>query len=753
MNWEDYGSENKDRASETERMIRRDEVAARVAQDQTTRRKRERLVFGLTALLSTAVVSGVVLNGTGSSDRAVSTALRLPTSNQQTEGVAGDLFANPKIPDGSSIKCAGSDGVYRWTDGERRAYPSDEVARSWDPEYDVDVHEVDCTDIPEGSPISPKGELVAVVETEQPSSIAYTRGQDPKPEERVQEVLEPAESTEEGVEAIEDHAPLEYTEPEVAEEVRGDETPVAVEDPVPHADPVGVVADEEEPTEPETVVENHHDVVEEIEPVEELHHAVVDEAAPAEEETAPIKEVEPVDEVTPVEVDKPVEEDAPAEEDHHAVAEETAPVEEDKPVVEVVEVPATDAEAAPTGDSTGEVVDNEPAVIDVVDETTGEVIEEKPAVIQVVETSEGDVVQQVVDESGDVVAVIDEAPVAADESVEALPAADDAPVLVEEEQQSVGYTGSLVANDATANDFEIAQLVDATPDHGLMHIMHTIAEPVDDAVSEVKTEEEERAIIENAASSTEELPAAADAATDATPVEDAVKEEEVPPTETEIVPEPNIDSVNEEDTVVIEVVDQATGLTEEQIVPLEDILTEVTNEVAEELPAEEEPVTESTTEEAPEIEVISEIPIVIEVKDEVTGEVEQEPAVIVVIEESSGELVDELINETTGELVSEVTLESPADQSAEEQVVNISSPEESVVENEVSLVDDAAPELIEETAQPVGAAADTMIGYQPVLAGMHIMYTPAHPVDAVPEEIPAAPVAVQEPEITVYTAP
>lgn len=69
----------------------------------------------------------------------------------------GDLWGNPVIPDGSSIQCYGSEGtIYRWTRDMRRVYSSDAIGRSWDPQYDENVHTVDCTDIFEGAPMPPK---------------------------------------------------------------------------------------------------------------------------------------------------------------------------------------------------------------------------------------------------------------------------------------------------------------------------------------------------------------------------------------------------------------------------------------------------------------------------------------------------------------------------------------------------------------------------------------------------------------------
>lgn len=130
-----------------------------VVPDRSSRR--ERLALGLTALLSTAAVGGVALYHNESAESAVS------TSNLRADGRPGNLFGNPKIPDGSSIQCYGSEGViYRWTDGERRIYPNDDVARSWDQQYDTNVQTVDCTDIDEGAPMQPKEALSSTSSTD-----------------------------------------------------------------------------------------------------------------------------------------------------------------------------------------------------------------------------------------------------------------------------------------------------------------------------------------------------------------------------------------------------------------------------------------------------------------------------------------------------------------------------------------------------------------------------------------------------------
>lgn len=66
-----YGSENKEAVVEIERMLRRDEHASRVVNDQAIRRKRERFAFGLTAFLAAAVVCGVLFLNAGKPGLAV----------------------------------------------------------------------------------------------------------------------------------------------------------------------------------------------------------------------------------------------------------------------------------------------------------------------------------------------------------------------------------------------------------------------------------------------------------------------------------------------------------------------------------------------------------------------------------------------------------------------------------------------------------------------------------------------------------
>jgi alpha-tubulin suppressor-like RCC1 family protein len=59
------------------------------------------------------------------------------------------------LPDGYSVRCLEEpDRVYRWTEGELRYYPTGQVASSWNTAWREDLVQMDCLDIPIGSPMS-----------------------------------------------------------------------------------------------------------------------------------------------------------------------------------------------------------------------------------------------------------------------------------------------------------------------------------------------------------------------------------------------------------------------------------------------------------------------------------------------------------------------------------------------------------------------------------------------------------------------
>jgi hypothetical protein len=59
-------------------------------------------------------------------------------------------FNQPDISEGQAILCDPSNPiVYRYTNGQRRAYPDPNIASSWDPNW-YKVALVDCTKIPLG---------------------------------------------------------------------------------------------------------------------------------------------------------------------------------------------------------------------------------------------------------------------------------------------------------------------------------------------------------------------------------------------------------------------------------------------------------------------------------------------------------------------------------------------------------------------------------------------------------------------------
>jgi hypothetical protein len=155
MSWEKYGTDRQETAQldpATESEIS-NELQALV-----TKRKRERLAFGITALLSTAAVTGVVLNSTRGSGLAVST---LSQSVAKVSSFRREE-TNFGIEEGKTVKCSEDDSaLFRMANNERHYYPSKEIAAAWDPNWQ-DVTIVNCTDIPQGEDMSiPSGDVKA----------------------------------------------------------------------------------------------------------------------------------------------------------------------------------------------------------------------------------------------------------------------------------------------------------------------------------------------------------------------------------------------------------------------------------------------------------------------------------------------------------------------------------------------------------------------------------------------------------------
>ncbi|DAZ97733.1 TPA: hypothetical protein N0F65_009013 [Lagenidium giganteum] len=74
--------------------------------------------------------------------------------------------------DGDAIKCSASDSaVFRFTDGQRRLYPSPSIAYSWDPHWAA-FHVIDCSKIPRGDdlkfnqPDIPEGQAIKCSDNE-----------------------------------------------------------------------------------------------------------------------------------------------------------------------------------------------------------------------------------------------------------------------------------------------------------------------------------------------------------------------------------------------------------------------------------------------------------------------------------------------------------------------------------------------------------------------------------------------------------
>jgi hypothetical protein len=58
-------------------------------------------------------------------------------------------------PAGYSVRCLDEpDKVYRWTDNELHYYPTGQIASSWNTAWREDLVQIDCTNIPIGSPMS-----------------------------------------------------------------------------------------------------------------------------------------------------------------------------------------------------------------------------------------------------------------------------------------------------------------------------------------------------------------------------------------------------------------------------------------------------------------------------------------------------------------------------------------------------------------------------------------------------------------------
>ncbi|TMW67389.1 hypothetical protein Poli38472_011009 [Pythium oligandrum] len=65
-------------------------------------------------------------------------------------------YKRPAIPEGQAVKCKSTDAaVFRYCDGKIRWYPSPRIAASWDPAWDITLL-VDCSSIPRGPDMSLK---------------------------------------------------------------------------------------------------------------------------------------------------------------------------------------------------------------------------------------------------------------------------------------------------------------------------------------------------------------------------------------------------------------------------------------------------------------------------------------------------------------------------------------------------------------------------------------------------------------------
>lgn len=146
MNRESYGTDHDEEAQLAPSTVNQIAVETNAL---AVKRKRERLVFGLTALLTTAVVIGVALHSSSGSNAIAQTTL-----SQTAARVSSLRSANFGIAEGKAIKCSEDDpNLYRMTNNERRPYPSTEIAAAWDPNWQ-DFFVADCTDIPIGEDMS-----------------------------------------------------------------------------------------------------------------------------------------------------------------------------------------------------------------------------------------------------------------------------------------------------------------------------------------------------------------------------------------------------------------------------------------------------------------------------------------------------------------------------------------------------------------------------------------------------------------------
>ncbi|GAB9467749.1 hypothetical protein Gpo141_00005085, partial [Globisporangium polare] len=178
------------------------------------KRKRERLAFGLTALLTTAVVAGVALHSSSSGNGVGQTTL-----SQTAAQASAFRSANFGIEEGASIKCSEDDpNLYRVTSDEKRQYPSTDIAAAWDADWD-DYIIADCTGIPDGDPMSMPSDTDDTSDPTDPDATDETNADTSDPMEP--EASEPESPGADEPEASEPESP-DVSEPE-ADEPEADE--------------------------------------------------------------------------------------------------------------------------------------------------------------------------------------------------------------------------------------------------------------------------------------------------------------------------------------------------------------------------------------------------------------------------------------------------------------------------------------------------------------------------------------------------